>query len=244
MSYDRGLDVSNYAGAVTVQQFVDAKALGCDFVIVGAQVGVDGKSYTIEQIGNALAAGLEVPAVYELLYWDDRDPQRMQHAMSFGLPVWIDCEFGPNPGALPEATVGRIQAAVAFLGDQVAGIYTGRWWWQPNTRNSEAFKHLPLWHAEYGPRETFSAFDPYGGWRRPAIWQYDDKGVPGLNADLNLREKLSIPAPLEKIDFLQALTSAGEFIRRDWDLEDVIDRDKRALQEVVRRMGEMKGDGT
>jgi GH25 family lysozyme M1 (1,4-beta-N-acetylmuramidase) len=193
----RGIDISNFSGAVTVEQFKELKALGFQWVIPGTQIGLDGMGYTQTQIDNALAAGLDVPGVYELLYWGDRDYARIEHAKSFGRPVWIDCEAEVPPGWLPEHVVSRIAVAVNQLGAQCAGIYTGRWWWVPQTRNSVAFSDLPLWHAEYGV-EPFAKFTAYGGWTRPTIWQYADKGPTAVNADLNAWDFVA-PAPVDRL---------------------------------------------
>lgn len=198
----RGVDTDNYDGDVSVRRFESLKEKGFDFVIVGAQVGTDGKNYTRLQIDNARAADLEVPAVYELLYWDDRDITRMNRAKAHGLPVWIDCEYDIGL-APPEWIVGRIQAAVSFLGEQCAGIYTGSWWWKPSTNNSAAFAHLPLWHAAYpygvgqlppaGYTPDFNTFAPYGGWTRPTVWQYADVAPDELSFDSNAWEVSGVP---------------------------------------------------
>jgi hypothetical protein len=190
----RGTDTDNYDGPVSVDRFVALKAKGYDFVIVGAQIGNDGRNYTQSQINNARVAGVAVPAVYELLYWDNRDLTRIEHAKSFGLPVWLDCEY--QIGVLqPSFIIHRIEEAVAYLGDKCAGIYTGSWWWKPSTSNSERFSHLPLWHAAYpygaqtlppmGFVPDFNNFAAYGGWKKPTVWQYADvaPGEPSFDSN-------------------------------------------------------------
>ena len=190
----KGLDVSNFTGNIGTSKATELKAAGFDFAIVGAQIDAQGHSFTQNQIDDLRAGGLEVKGVYELLYWDDRDMQRMDHAMSFGLPVWVDCEW--QALLSPADTAARIKAAVDHLGSYLAGIYTGRWWWVPSTGDSQAFRDLPLWHAEYRP-DPFASFTHYGGWGEPTIWQYSDQGILGLNCDLNQMEDMAVAPPTQ-----------------------------------------------
>ncbi len=195
----RGVDVSNFSGAIVASKAAELRAAGYTFAIVGAQVDGSGHSFTQGQIDALRAGGIEVLGVYELLYWDNRDLDRMDHALSFGLPVWLDCESDPGNLAPEHQVVGKINSAVTYLGAKCAGIYTGKWWWEPKTGNSTAFAALPLWHAGY-QREPFVDFAPYGGWAKPAIWQYSSGGLPGLNCDLNAMEDAPVPTPTDPTD--------------------------------------------
>lgn len=226
-----GVDVSNYSGAVGVNKFQELKAQGVSFVIPGCQIDAQGHSYTADQIKDAEAAGLAVPATYELLYWDNDDLNRMTHAMSFGLPVWLDCEVTTR---LSQGdTIGRIWAAVNFLGASCAGIYTGRWWWEPSTGNTTAFANQSLWHAEYRP-DPFKDFKSYGGWATPTIWQYSNQGLAGVNCDLNLMADPVTPV-LSDQDHIYACVSAAQFVRLGWNLQDLHPNDKQALKELAER---------
>lgn len=243
----RGVDTDNYDGDVSVRRFESLKEKGFDFVIVGAQVGTDGKNYTQLQIDNARAAGLEVPAVYELLYWDDRDITRMNRAKAHGLPVWIDCEYETS-GASPAWVVGRIQAAVSFLGSQCAGIYTGSWWWKPATGDSREFAHLPLWHAAYpygrgrlpptGYVPSFDDFAPYGGWTRPTVWQYADVAEGEPSFDMNAWEVLPAePArPFDKGAFAMACVSWAQFYRMEHDYGALLPEEKEMIRWLAKQV--------
>jgi len=190
----RGIDVSNYSGAVGVDSFTALKADGYDFVIVGAQVDEKGNNYTGWQIAAAKQAGLQVLGVYELLYWDDRDAARFEHALSFGLPVWIDVEEASTWAW--QTMNNRIKMTVDQLGDQCAGIYTRRTYWEAHNLGPY-FAHLPLWEAYYplaaqddtALAANFPLRGGFGGWKQPAIWQSADRGT-AITADLNY-----IPAP-------------------------------------------------
>lgn len=44
------------------------------------------------------------------------------------------------------------------------------------------------------------------------------------------------PPPLSELDFLRALTSAGQFVRLGWNVRDLAEIDKRCLRDLVVRM--------
>lgn len=192
-----GADTDNYDLAVSVEQYQRFYNNGGRFCIVGCQTGDDNKNYTLTQILNAQDAGLRGPFVYEFLYWDDKDMDRMGHAASFGLPVAIDCEWKTGMAAGPDATVQRIQEAKDLLISLNAywGIYTGAWWWPGNTRNSQAFAADPLWHAAYpyglgvlppaGYLPDLNNFQSYGGWTKPTVHQFADVCIDEPTWDSN-----------------------------------------------------------
>jgi hypothetical protein len=136
-------------------------------------------------------------AAYVYLYWRYDIAGQVREALRVveGFPVerlWLDCEDATG-GLSAEAIVEKIGEAVAAGGDFPCGIYTGRWWWQPATGDSAAFKYLPLWHAEYTSGAdvlpSFEGFRPYGGWSRPVMWQFQGTTTPcGVGVDLNLRD--------------------------------------------------------
>lgn len=195
-----GCDTDNFDGPVSVAQYQRFYNNGGRFCIVGCQTGTDNKNYTRLQMDNARAAGLQVPFLYEFLYWDGNDFDRMKHAASFGLPVAIDCEWQNGMPGGAAATVQRIQDAKALLQSLNAywGIYTGAWWWPGNTGNSTAFAGDPLWHAAYpygegklppqGFLPDFSTFQPYGGWTKPTVQQFADVCYDEPTWDMNAME--------------------------------------------------------
>ena len=118
-----------------------------------------------------------------------------------GFPIerlWLDCEEA-TAGFSPQQIVAEIEAGLAACAPLPSGIYTGRWWWPASTGNSSRFAGVPLWHAEYMPSPNtlpdFAAFKPYGGWTRPAMWQFQGTtSVCGVSVDRNVRAFVPPPA--------------------------------------------------
>ncbi|HXH23511.1 MAG TPA: GH25 family lysozyme [Dehalococcoidia bacterium] len=198
-----GVDCSNYSGPLTAESARCLRAAGFDFLIAGTQAA----SITRQQVAAAVEAGFEVQA-YVYLYWSRDTAAEVGRALEAldDLPVsrvWLDCEDAAA-GLSPAEVVARIEAAARAGGETPLGIYTGRWWWPPATGDSTAFGHLPLWHAEYtGSIEappSADSFRPYGGWRRPAIWQFrGTTRVCGFSVDLNA-EVTPLPRPRPPAD--------------------------------------------
>jgi GH25 family lysozyme M1 (1,4-beta-N-acetylmuramidase) len=220
MPLQQAVDVSNYTGAITTEQARCLRASGVSHLIAGTQA----PGVTRAQLQAALHAGMSTDA-YVYLYWRRDVPTQVGNALAAleGLPIgrlWLDCEDDPA-GLGPAQVEGLIASAVDAAGEFPVGIYTGRWWWQPNTGNSTAFSHLPLWHAEYTGRPEdlpdFYAFQPYGGWTRPAIWQYQGTTpLCGLNVDLNIIDAPPTPqatlAPPDALE-LALLRAQRGFLR-------------------------------
>ena len=138
---------------------------------------------------------------YVYLYWDrspwnqtPQDRTRAALAMANGRisRLWLDAEDTSHP--YDEQQLLEC-VALCHLAGMETGIYTGRWWWEPRTGNSQTFAHLPLWHAEYvtpspnadlAMSPDFSKFKPYGGWTQPTIWQYQGTStLCGHSVDMN-----------------------------------------------------------
>lgn len=248
----RGTDTDNYDGPIPENHFRLLKEqYGVDFNIIGLEAQMP---FALDQKRNAEAAGIEVPLAYKFLYWQDNDLERMKQAAGFGLPIAIDCEYATGM-ANPEATVERIQQAKDLLISEGLywGIYTGQWWWVPQTANSEAFKNDNLWHAGYpwgGGNLPPVEYRPnnfvvnYGGWVQSTIWQYadvcygDELGPWAL--DLNAwnpakRKEQPMPEPQPtEVEALRALVNAGAIIVSGvGNLEGLSAKDKSALKWIV-----------
>jgi len=195
MAMERALDVSNYSGVFSREAVACWRQQGYGHLVCGSQRS----EITRRQLETAVAGGMSVDA-YVYLYWRFDVAGQVAAALETvrGYPVerlWLDCEDAAG-GLAPAAIVGRIGTAVAACGAFPHGIYTGRWWWEPTTGASRAFSHLPLWHAEYPvvsePPPDFAGFRAYGGWSRPAMWQYrGTTQLCGVGVDLNQREVLA-----------------------------------------------------
>jgi hypothetical protein len=196
---ESGIDVSNYTGPFVAETVACWRQLGYSYIICGTQR----PEITRAQLAAALAGGMTADA-YVFLYWDYEMTAQIGEALAAvqGFPIgrlWLDCEDAVA-GRSPQEVVALIGEAVAACGATPCGIYTGRWWWLPATADSAAFAQLPLWHAEWtaGPEilPSFGGFRPYGGWTRPAIWQFQGTTqLCGAGVDLNLREARPAPPP-------------------------------------------------
>lgn len=195
------LDWSNYTGIPTAAEIAELKADGWDGCILGTQ----NDSVTRQQYAACVANSFPVEALYTFVYWWDvaADLERLRLALvmanEWDLKVWLDCEWittnnhllgwADTPMPSPAAIVALIHQYVDYLGQRVAGIYTGRWWWVPYTNDSHDFAYLLLWYADYQHAAVvLAAFVAFGGWLKAHIWQYSSDGVLGLTADLDVEE--------------------------------------------------------
>lgn len=122
---------------------------------------------------------------------------------------------GQGPAQLEDET-GQAIAEVERQGTRPE-IYTARWFWPRYMPAENSFLDVDLWHAEYlgregalGPVPDFSRFVPYGGWRRPRMWQY-----AGSVTLAQLQEAAGLPitgryANLD-VNVLEDETAPGEF---------------------------------
>lgn len=168
--------------------------------------------------------------IYTWLYWN-RDITKYvgdRIGLANGYPVgvhWLDAEDDAS-GRAASTLIATIQTAVNIVqaAGQRAGIYTARWWWPSATGNTTAFSVLPLWHAEYPFKEgtvvplaqapSLDSFKPYGGWKRPAIWQYcGSVQTMGANLDLNVMDAV-LEDNMANLngDGSQRIVSEGNFI--------------------------------
>ena len=235
------IDISNWTGTLDFTQVARLKEAG----VTGAVVGTQTPLLSSQQIESLEAGGIPVEAVYCFLYWDTQDTGRVVDALSFQRPVWLDCEYVTNP--MPSSTdiINRIDKAVGqvrFL-DQLAGLYTGGWWWPPYTGDTGRFKDLPLWHAAYQSRpESLHLPASYGGWTEAKMWQFSSSGLAGVNLDLSIAADAvtappSSPTQPTETEALRALARAGKIIAAgNENLADLAEVDKNSLKWMVAQL--------
>lgn len=192
----RAADVSNWSGAITLEQAQCLHRAGIERLICGTQA----PATTRAQIAAATAAGLQVEA-YVILRWPVAAADvsiaaqvRAARAVIAGLPVgrlWIDCEqYLSIPQPPPAETVAMIREAIAGCAGIACGIYTARAWWQRSTGDAKEFARagLPLWDARYirHDGDAIPPFVPYGGWTSALITQWHDTTeLCGVSLDLD-----------------------------------------------------------
>lgn len=231
MKIRKGIDISNWTGAPSVDQFRAIKELGFGWCIPGCQV----ESITRQQIKNLDTAGFEIPAVYQIFYFDTNDQWRMSVAASLMYPVYADFET-PRPRDWDKL---RLQEHMQSLIDKsyVEGVYARRSWWVENLGSGTEFaKDKKLWEAWYfnnqpelawpgirNPEIVQDFFTPYAGWSKPTIWQYFNKGYTDVNVDLNLWFADSSPVVEDKT------IPAAEYAKLMEELADF-----RAFKQVIK----------
>ena len=88
--------------------------------------------------------------------------------------LWIDVEGTQYWSSNSQNNVNFIQAMVDEgnkLGVSL-GIYTSASQWNPICGGSTQFSKYPLWYPHYDNNPSFSDFSSFGGWKSPAIKQY------------------------------------------------------------------------
>lgn len=187
------VDISNWSGLITRKQVRDWKAAGVKLVICGTQRDLIAQ----QQLNMAAAEGLALEA-YTYLYWAGDTAYRVRHALDVirGHPVrrlWIDCEDAVSVFGEAEFRIAfleaQIQNALDSCGDMPHGIYTGRWWWEPNMAGSRCFVNERVWYSHYDMQPNFNDWYngfAFGGWEHPAGKQYAGSvQLCGVNVDLN-----------------------------------------------------------
>ena len=138
--------------------------------------------------------------------------------------LWLDAETGfEMDGALEVDAIRRLYERCRERGLE-SGLYTGRWWWQPNTGDSAALADVPLWYASYDgrPEDTWRQ-DRFGGWQTFHTKQYmGSNSWCGVHCDRDFRrvaETPTVPAPVvdrsahDRLDFAWAFESAIASLR-------------------------------
>jgi hypothetical protein len=202
------IDCSNYSGAISIQQAHNLYSDGVRKAIV--QVVNPSVLTHRQQIPNLLAAKIEVEAYvyvwfsageafcYNRAVWACNELVQYAEVRK----VWLDCEQSDHdtpPFDYVHAAVSpSIRQSVQAVRDRVfvPGIYTAAWWWIPGASNSQEWKDLDLWDANYDLDPDLDPVD-YGGWTVPRMTQYQANttlaGVPML--DLNAYVGTVEPAP-------------------------------------------------
>ena len=192
-------DVSNYQGALSVEQFRALKAAGVEVIVCGTDGSGAFPNVYAQQIAAAVEAGLEVEAYVFIYFATDiaaRTNQKLDLIQASGhvSRVWLDCEDVDAP-----LDTGAVVSSIATARDAVhargfeCGIYTGRWWWVPRTGDNDGFWNLKLWAAQYD-QQPYLNVDPFGGWESVYRKQYTDKGSLAGISPLDLNVELT-PAP-------------------------------------------------
>ncbi len=196
------VDMSTYGGEFTATEARCMADAGVKLVVAGSGHPNSLGRWTEQQAGAALDANMVLDGYRWLNLNEPIVPQMDNAFASFGQHLasvrmfWIDAEDTSMPGMGPAEVLDAIGDAVDYClqRDVAHGLYTGRWWWVPQTANSDIFSHLPLWNAYYDGDPDEDGL-PYGGWEHSAIEQYQGTtDLCGQSVDYNFAKNLTPPA--------------------------------------------------
>jgi GH25 family lysozyme M1 (1,4-beta-N-acetylmuramidase) len=132
-----------------------------------------------QNLKNAWAGGMTHVDVYMFPCFPCNNPEEQVKTLiselkgyKYGI-VWVDIERRKWSKNL-EKNRKFLLALIAELGKKAyVGIYTNyNNWVSIVGADWEALKHFPLWYAHYDNDDSFSDFEPFGGWREPSMKQY------------------------------------------------------------------------
>ena len=186
------IDVANYTDVPTPSQVQCLIDNGYSRAVVGCSYGTVAGA----QLDAFVAGGMDVEAYAWISH--PLNTLLIERALTViahrpVTRIWLDAE-ADNGGRTPAGVVADINGAVEYVrkvrSDIRIGIYTGAWWWTPNTGNSQETWGLPLWLANYrDPGNPLAESEIPGGWTKAnvALWQYAGTvETCGLNTDRNL----------------------------------------------------------
>eukprot|EP01095_Lingulamoeba_sp_RSL-Kostka_P016016 TRINITY_DN761_c0_g1_i1.p1 TRINITY_DN761_c0_g1~~TRINITY_DN761_c0_g1_i1.p1 ORF type:complete len:238 (-),score=54.37 TRINITY_DN761_c0_g1_i1:816-1469(-) len=183
----KGFDLSYFQGAVTQSAF-DCLSGTYDFGIIEATAGTGGYNNNLQSdVSKCKAAGMNCD-VYIF-------PDTSQNAassittivnkmISEGVltnnMIWMDIESTASWSTSCSSNVNWLSEAIStaeslYKGCGLStciGIYSSSSQWSPIMCGSTDFKNHQLWYAHYDGNPSFSDFEPFGGWTKPNIKQY------------------------------------------------------------------------
>lgn len=185
------MDLSNYTKDLTDQGCADLLAAGVVGCIIQAVTGVNGVSYTRQQLDACQRNGLRIQGYVWVFPGDTKPSMGSRLAMFNGFPIealYVDVE----QMGVKEADVDRdLAAADAYLADgRLAGIYSSRYVFVDNkwlgvTKWANAGRLL--WSAIYdGIADPDVGFVPYAGWGQCQIKQFGGSSSLGSVTEIDL----------------------------------------------------------
>lgn len=221
------IDISQYSGEVTAQEFLQARAEGCSRVIVA----LNNLPLAQRQIDNALQAGLEVQAYIYYYFGQDviaRTKACLPYLQGRNVnQVWIDCEDEKHTLA-GKYLAGRIRVVRDYLRESgyTPGIYTARWWWQKYMGSINEFSDLPLWDATWDKDSDIDLVS-YGGWSTPAMSQHtNDTTFAGIWCDINSYEGVEETPTNQSVDKLGIYGKLDVITDAVQEIRDILGRMK------------------
>jgi len=192
-----GVDVSQLFSTSTYQCM---KSNGYEFAIIRGYCSYGGPDGNVVQnLNNAKAAGM-ITDIYMFPCRSKSGTSQVDQMISaipsnlYGM-VWVDVETNPSPGcgwgsdyngncAFLTEIINRIKSH-----GKVPAIYATRYMWQTifgSFTGCPSVASQQLWYAHYDNNPSFSDFQSFGGWGKPAIKQFQgDVTLCGAGVDKN-----------------------------------------------------------
>jgi hypothetical protein len=181
------IDASNYTNALSDAQCAEVKAAGVVGVIIQAVTGLDGVSYTRQQLEACVRNGLRIQGYVWCFPRASEASMRNRLAMFDGFPIealWLDVE----QAGLYGADVDRDLAVCDAYTGRKTGIYSGRWYFaNQGWLGIRWWADRPLWDANYdGVAVVKADFTPYGGWTTPVVKQFRGTSAIGSVHEIDM----------------------------------------------------------
>lgn len=201
------VDISNYTEPLDAKLLYDSGVRKAIVQTVNPNI----LSYQ-EQIPLLRSQGIEVEG-YVYLWMDDpkfcsdRVRWACQSLRAMDVPrIWLDVE---DETADKRNLVPSLDASIDAAGDMLAGIYTGKWYWDNYMGGITKYSHLPLWVAQYDNTQDLYMY-PFGGWTSCVMKQYAGQStIPGITGiDMNWYEEGDLITKLNNTDAVSAFMLA------------------------------------
>lgn len=183
-------DISNYTGPLTDQGCADLKAAGYVGVIVQAITGLDGRTFTRQQLTVAQRNGLRLAGYAWCFPGATEGSIRGRLAMFDGFTLEFLALDIEQAGTHVVDAERDLPICDAYWGGKT-WVYTAHWFFaQQGWLHQSLWPDRPLWEALYdGVPDVNVGFVPYGGWTRMTMKQFRGTSSIGQvdQIDLNVR---------------------------------------------------------
>ena len=229
-SAPQGIDVANHQhpGSTPIN-WGEVKGDGQSFAFVKATEGTSYiNEYFAQDVVGASATGLKVGAYHYARPSQSAKAQAAHFAGQLALvpgqtlPPVLDIEVDEGKSAEQlEAWIAEFTGELKRLTGRTPMIYTYKYFWQGQMKNSQKFSDMPLWLAAYQEK----APDPVGAWDQLSFWQRSGNGqVNGISGDVDLNLFNGTQSQLESF-------RGGNHVDLPGILTDLVDADLPNLEE-------------
>jgi hypothetical protein len=183
------VDCSNYTGNLTDQGCADLKAAGYVGVIIQAITGLDGVSYTRQQLAACVRNGLRIAGYVWCFPFAAPGSMLTRLGMFDGYRLEflaLDVEEAGTRKFDVDRDLALCDAYTTRL--PVTWIYTGKWFFDQQHWSQETWwSWRPLWNSLYDHTPVANDhFVPYHGWTKAVIEQYRGTSSVGHVAQIDL----------------------------------------------------------